>query len=109
MFPQAPQFLASVVVSTQVDPQAVRPDGQRHIPPAQLVPLTMQAFPQAPQLPLSVCRSTHRFPQGDIPIEQVHVPPTHAAPIGHTVPQAPQLVVELRSASQPFSALLSQL
>jgi hypothetical protein len=55
-------------------------------------------LPQRLQLLGSLFRSTHRLlqqtpPLGQAPVvlPQVHCPFTHVSPLGHTVPQLPQL------------------
>jgi hypothetical protein len=62
--PQAPQFVGSVFVSTQVPPQHERPPEHggshsetMHMPPTHTVPGS-QMFPQVPQLVESVRVST---------------------------------------------------
>lgn len=56
--PQEPQLLASALVSTQVEPHIISPDGQVnvHVLPLQAAPalVSEQAVPQAPQFAVSL-------------------------------------------------------
>jgi hypothetical protein len=49
--------------------------------------------PQVPQLAESICVLRQAEPQSICPVGHTHAPPVHAAPAGHTVPHAPQLLV----------------
>ena len=86
MFPQPPQFCASVLRLRQVPLQSVSPDGQTQTPPAQIFP-PVQTLPQLPQFWASALMSRQ-------------VPPQHRQPGGHAAPQAPQLAGSLPSARQ---------
>src|SRR5262249_52933664 len=67
-----------------------------------------QALPQAPQLAASLERSTH-WPLQSWPLVQVGWQPEGVhTPLAQTVPQAPQLDFDDKSASQPSSGLLEQ-
>src|SRR5205823_12649714 len=92
--PQEPQFLLSLLVSTQaplqqdpleqqVVPQSGVPPEQRHVPPWQVEP-PWQTLPQLPQLLLSVLTSLQ------VPLQQACPEPqlVHMAP---PVPQVPLL------------------
>jgi hypothetical protein len=69
VLPQPPQWLGSVVMSTQAPAQKVKPGWQTHTPESQDCP-TPQAIPQPPQWSLSVHRSTQLCPQLYSPSEQ---------------------------------------
>ncbi len=70
-FPQEPQFLLSLPVSTQRFPHSFCPGWQTHTPPLH-VPL-MQATPQPPQCSASDARSTHAPAHAESPPVQVAV------------------------------------
>jgi hypothetical protein len=93
MWPQVPQFLASLNVSTHAPEQTFGSvDGQRQKPLLQ-VALDGQTRPQRPQLLRSVCRFTQAPPHAVMPVGQVraHCPPTQLWPLEQRLPQAPQL------------------
>jgi hypothetical protein len=62
--------------------------------------------PHPPQLLLSVCVSVQMPPQIVNPEpggqELVHVPPWQACPVGHVLPQAPQLPVPVCRTHAPL-------
>jgi hypothetical protein len=63
-----------------------------HVPPPQTVPAT-QAVPHLPQFALSVLVSTQAPLQSvePAPQEKPHVLLLHTSPVGHLLPQEPQL------------------
>jgi hypothetical protein len=69
--PHSPQFSASMLVSTQLPEQLMRPGSQslEQVPREQTSP-SAQAFPQVPQLLTSESRSTHSVPQSVSPAPQ---------------------------------------
>jgi hypothetical protein len=89
--PQAPQFLAFVVRSTQAFMHCVCPAAQpiEHAPPTHVVP-PRHTFAHAPQLRGSTCVSVH-WPAHctSLPLH-AQEPLTHVAPVPHVVPHAPQ-------------------
>jgi uncharacterized membrane protein YgcG len=96
--PQPPQFIASVMGSTQTPPQEVSP--VMHIIVLRQVPI-MQAWPaehalaQEPQLAASVLVSTQVAPQRVWPIAQSggrHEPALQLSPAAQALPQAPQFI-----------------
>ena len=105
MWPQEPQLLLSLLVSTQVPPQLVVPPEHWQVPFAQFMPLE-QAWPQAPQLwklafrfisqPLAGLWSQSAKPALQVSSTQVPLEQP-AVPFGklHTCPQAPQLLTSL--------------
>ena len=93
VFPHAPQFDGSDVVSTQTPPHATRPDGHAQVPFAHRNP-GPQLRPHPPQLRASVASTTHPPPHAVVPAEQppdVHAPLWHTSPSAQPIPQAPQL------------------
>jgi len=92
MVPQAPQFMASTLVSTQAPLQAVSPLSQAHLLLLQCCP-TVQATPQAPQFRSSSRTSTQAAPQVVRPLPQlvVQLPPLQTWLAPQTLPQRPQL------------------
>ncbi len=64
----------------------------------------MHAFPQAPQWALEVSTSVSQvvagFPSHSRSLEPQHRPDTHVAPIGQTLPHAPQLLMSLFTSRQ---------
>jgi hypothetical protein len=95
-FPQAPQLVMLVEVSTHRPEQTVRLPGHEHasgaqsqLPPAQLAPVA-QAAPQAPQAPGSVVTSAHLPEQTSSPAGQAHTPYWQTAPGAQAVAQSPQ-------------------
>ena len=88
--PQAPQFKALLVRSTQLVPQAM-PEVQVQTLPLQTWPVP-QAWPQEPQLALLVEVSTQLVPQV-VPEVQVQTLPLQAWLVPQAWPQEPQLAV----------------
>ncbi|HUL59622.1 MAG TPA: hypothetical protein VLU43_10125, partial [Anaeromyxobacteraceae bacterium] len=87
-WPQVPQFVALVCVSTQVPLQLVWPVGQ-HLALEQVLPAP-HTVAQVPQCELSVCRSKHVPLQPVRPGEQQAAPEQLFPPV-QTFPQEPQL------------------
>ncbi len=99
-FPQVPQLLGSVLVSTHDPPHWVR--GGVHITIGVHMPALHdepdgQTFPHIPQLFGSELVFTHAVPHvtlgggHGVP----HTPPVQLAPSGHLLPHAPQLLVSV--------------
>ena len=95
-FPQAPQWEALTLVSTQNMPQSVRPDGHTppsmpvtapaHVPPPHVCP-GKHARPQPPQLLVSRETSTQAPPHAICPLGQRGpASPGVTAPSGDTLP-----------------------
>ncbi len=104
--PHAPQFIGSVVVSTQAVPHIIRGAAQvvtaMHAPAVQICPVG-QTLPQRPQLRGSMFRMVH--PTEPVPVgqqvlpaahAQVHAPALQMRPVRQVVPHAPQLRGSLR-------------
>lgn len=70
--PHAPQFVGSLAVSVQLDPQSVRPSGHTQIDALHTRP-PLQPRPQVPQLFGSVRRSTQSTPHATSPDAQLVV------------------------------------
>jgi hypothetical protein len=70
---QPPQFWGSLVVSTQLDPQAVVPAAHAHMLAAQTCRLA-HARPQAPQFAGSFVTSVHAPPHARCAPGQTHAP-----------------------------------
>jgi hypothetical protein len=91
--PQAPQFVASVAVFTQAEPQAVRPVVQvsTHAPLLHTRPAA-QALLHAPQWAGLLRMSRHTPPQFVSPLGQrsSQRPPLQTSPSPHETPQPPQ-------------------
>jgi hypothetical protein len=89
---QLPQAVGSVFVFLQVPEQSVRPVGQLQALLVQVLP-PVHATPQVPQLLLSDVRVAQTVPHSVWPVGQVplHWPVWQVWPVGHLVPQAPQL------------------
>src|SRR5687767_1088717 len=64
-----PQWVGSLVISTQTPPQSVSPPGHAHIPARHSIP-PEQTTPQAPQLVSSLSRLTQVPPQSVRPPRQ---------------------------------------
>jgi hypothetical protein len=79
-FTQLPQWLRSLVVFAQLEPQSVKPVLHTHAPELH-VPPTPQLLPHIPQFVAFVSRFTHVPLQSVVPPGQLHVPPTHVIPI----------------------------
>jgi hypothetical protein len=128
--PHAPQFV--VVLSTASQPfaefpsQLPQPPPQPekvHVPVAQLAPVAfggLHAAPHAPQFVVVRRFVSHpfgmfpsQFPKPELHAAYVQRPAPHVAPVAfagaHALPHAPQFVVVLSSASQPFAEFPSQL
>ena len=95
VFPQAPQFVGSVLVSEQRPLHTVCPPRHAHVPPAQIW-LPAHAFPQPPQLPASFSGSTQLPLQVSSPTWQTQPELRHVSPTGHLTPQLPQFCGSLR-------------
>ena len=91
--PQPEQWVLSLVRSTQLVPQRVRPVGQRHVPPPHTWP-SGQRRPHIPQLLMSASRLVQPVPMQKLwpVIGQVHAPARHASPGLQARAHAPQLV-----------------
>jgi hypothetical protein len=89
-WPQAPQFSALVVTSTQALPQNACPAGQQRLE-VQLEPAG-QAFPHAPHDEASEVRSAHFAPpQSIVPDGQTQAPEAQTEPASvHAWPHVPQ-------------------
>jgi hypothetical protein len=117
-FPQEPQFVALLAVTTQTPPQAVWPDGHAQLPDRQTIP-PAHALPHAPQWALLlVVLTSQPLPalpsQLAKPVLQVS-PQVPAPQLGAELaaapqanPHAPQLVVVAMFVSHPLSGLPSQ-
>ncbi len=112
--PHWPQFLASLVVSTQAFAQFVWPAPQTtvHAPATHDFPAG-HAVPQVPQLPGSESRRTQALPHGEKGAAQVmpHRLPWQTAPplggTGHALPQPPQLpAFEVVSTQAPLQEMV---
>jgi hypothetical protein len=89
--PQPPQFRVSVNTSTQAPPHAVRPSEQLTAQrPASHTSVDEHPTPQPPQWFGSLASSTHSAPHGVRPPAHEQTPCTQLAPVGQTLPQAPQ-------------------
>lgn len=92
---QAPQFFASLLVSTHEPPQSVAPAEQldAHLPAEQTSPLA-QALPQAPQFFGSTSVTTHTPPHSVVPAPhcEAQAPSEQTSPVAHALPQAPQFL-----------------
>ena len=89
--PQAPQWCASFVKSTQAPLHSVWPPGHPQCPLMHGVP-ALHATPQVPQLAALVIRSTQAPLQAVCPFGHAttHCPCTHDCPLLHAAPQPPQ-------------------
>jgi hypothetical protein len=89
-FMQAPQFCASVCVSTQELPQSV-PAAHAHLPATQLWPAP-HTLPQLPQFCAELVVSRQVPPQELCPAGHgaAHLPAWHVVPFVHAVEQLPQ-------------------
>lgn len=94
MRPHAPQFVASMSVSTHAPSQMLVPVGQRHVPDVHEAP-PGQTVPQPPQFAASLDVSMQRVPQSVSPPGHVHDPPTHSVSTEHELPQAPQFAASV--------------
>jgi hypothetical protein len=101
--PQAPQWLASVAVSTQDALHTVSPAMQvsRHIPRSQSCPLG-HALSQPPQWALSLWRSRQAPPHSVCPVGHTRrqLPATQLRPAPQALPQAPQWLASMRGSTQ---------
>jgi hypothetical protein len=114
LWPQAPQLLKLVLVSTQLEPQhdsvgaqGVVPQAQVGVPllPRMQISLAPQRAPQLPQLAGSLPRLAQPVAQQVSPVEQMmplhlQAPPLHDSGGAHAWPQAPQSLLLLRSSAQ---------
>jgi len=92
--PQAPQWLLSIVVFTQVPVHSVSAPPQRHIPLVHTWP-DPHAVPHAPQLVELLIVSTQIPPHSICPPGHAHVPLEHDCPDPHARPHEPQLELSL--------------
>ena len=100
-FAQSPQLAASVPVSTQLWPHALR-DAFTHLQEPNWQPCSgPQAFPHAPQLAASVLLSTRLPPHSTCPAGQAHFPPAQVPPVAQAIPQPPHARTSLAVDTQP--------
>lgn len=98
IFAQAPQLFTSVFSSTQSPEHALKPAVQTkpQLPAAQVGELfcgPAHTTPHVPQFDVSLAVATHepeQFTFGAVHVK-VHVPDWQVCPVGHILPQAPQL------------------
>jgi len=95
---QAPQFSRLVVTSTQVPAQSVRPVGQAHFPPTQILP-PVHLVVQLPQKFLFVRGSTQVFLRPHLS-GQPHLPAEQMLAPVHVVLQLPQDVLSVLKFTQ---------
>jgi hypothetical protein len=86
MFPQLPQLLLSVAMSTHRPPQKVWPPGHPHEPFVQGSP-PVHTVPQAPQLFTLESTSMQLPPQSRWPVGHTHAPATQVVPPAQRFPQ----------------------
>ncbi len=100
---QAPQWPASVALSTQTPKQtSVLPTGQTHLLAVQVAP-TGHLLKQAPQLSKSLVLSVQTTPHmSGLATGQVQTPLAQLAPVGHFLAQAPQLFTSVDTSVQPI-------
>ena len=111
--PQRPQFIVSLLASTQRPPHINRPPEQPPQTPALQGCPTGQTLPHTPQLLMSDRASTQPGPQRSCAPAQPEIHrPIAASQLGvppvHRTPQAPQSVSVMTDVSQPFRGSLSQ-
>jgi len=102
LFPQLPQLEESLLMLTQVVPQAVEPGAQPpHSPNEQLRPLE-HLMPQSPQLLGSALSATQTPLQGACSAGHKQEPLLHWAPVAHAKPHCPQLLPSVMRSAQPL-------
>jgi len=89
VFGQVPQLNSSLLTSTQVPLQKVRPAGHKHFPLRQSFPRG-QVFPHEPQLRESKLVSVHVPLHSSRPTRHEQFPLTQAVPAGQAFPHEPQ-------------------
>jgi hypothetical protein len=100
--PHPPQFLLSVVSSTQVPLHMLGGLLHSQAPATQLAPVG-HVLPHAPQFALSSASSTHEAPHLESPVGQTQVPPAQCWPAAHLLLHAPQLFESIvKSAQAPL-------
>lgn len=94
----APQWLTLTSVSAHTVPHSSKPSShaKSHVPAEQVrdpFDGTGQALPHIPQLSTDVCVSTQEPPQSTRGAVQLSLQPprSHTWPVGHRLPQVPQL------------------
>jgi hypothetical protein len=93
--PHAPQFDGLELVSTQLEPQSVRPMEQAQAPAVHDEP-DGQEMPQLPQFDALVLRSTHEPAQLVVPVgHPVTHSPAEQTRAAHERPQLPQFRLSL--------------
>src|SRR5579862_8571527 len=98
--PQPLQFEGSVFTSLQVPLQSVKSDGHAHAWWTQVFG-EAHCTSQPPQLSPSFSRSTHWPLHIEVPASQTHCEPLHDEPLGHRMPQLPQLSASPVTSMQP--------
>jgi len=99
--PQAPQFIRSVLMSTQPPEHSVSPPVQESLQaPSEHTCPAGHTVPHAPQLATSLPVSMQVPPHAARPAWHPHTPALQVVPAGHALPQLPQLELLVSNETQ---------